>query len=321
MAGNPSFGNLLSTTTAKYADVLRDNYTAQSGLLDFLKKSGNIKTEDGGVVVLEYIEFASNGAYNRYRGSQAWDLENLQFATAASFQRKYISVPVVITGAEQITNAGSSRKIDLIKSKVANAGKTLSNGMAADVYSDGTDDLQIGGLRYLISDTPAVGNVGGIDASDADNAFWQNTAISAALTTANMVSTFESMILATTRNNDRPNAIFADNEIYLTYYNALQAQQRFVEVKGQGGFRVIAHDELPIICDQNMSNGMGGSIPESHAYFFNSDYLYLRPNIERNVVTREKVTSINQDLSVTALLWAGNLTTSGRAFNGVLIAQ
>ena len=48
MAGNPNFGNLYSTSTDNYLPALKDNYTSMSRLLDWLKKSGNVKTEDGG---------------------------------------------------------------------------------------------------------------------------------------------------------------------------------------------------------------------------------------------------------------------------------
>ena len=172
MAGNPNFGNLYSTSTDNYLPKLKDNYTSMSRLLDLLKKAGNIRTEDGGVEILENIEFAENGAYNRYDGAQAWNLENKKFATAASYARKKIAVTMVVTGSEIMANSGKSRKIDLIASKIKNGAKTLQNGLAHDVYSDGTDALQIGGLQYLVSDTPNTGVVGGIDACMICNVGW-----------------------------------------------------------------------------------------------------------------------------------------------------
>ncbi|MEE1030310.1 MAG: hypothetical protein UIC65_04785, partial [Alphaproteobacteria bacterium] len=111
MAGNPNFGNLYTTSTDNYLPELKDNYTCTSRLLSFLKKSGNIKTEDGGVEILENIEFADNGAYNRYDGAQAWDLESKKFATAATYGRKKVAVTMVVTGSELMANAGKSRMI------------------------------------------------------------------------------------------------------------------------------------------------------------------------------------------------------------------
>ena len=111
MAGNPNFGNLYSTSIDNYTDVLKDNYTANSKLLTWLKKEGNVKTEDGGVEILQNLEMAENGAYNRYDGAQAWNLESKKFATAASFARKKVAVTMVVTGSELMANEGKSRMI------------------------------------------------------------------------------------------------------------------------------------------------------------------------------------------------------------------
>ncbi|MBO5704894.1 MAG: phage major capsid protein [Alphaproteobacteria bacterium] len=320
--GNPNFGNLYSTSVDNYTDELKDNYTANSKLLDWLKKSGNVVTEDGGVEILQNLEIAENGAYNRYDGAQAWDLESKKFATAASFARKKIAVTMVVTGSELMANEGKSRMIDLIAAKIKNGAKTLQNGMAADVYSDGSDPMQIGGLRYLVSDTPSTGVVGGIDASDADNEFWRNYKGACTFGTDSVVEKFNEAIISTTRNNDAPKAVFVDNAFYTNYYKELQAQQRFVSADGKGGFMELAINGLPIFCDQGIvADPMEGKIPANHAYFLNTDFIYLRPHVRRNPAKKERVNSINQDLYSEAWLWAGNLTTSGRAFQGVVVGS
>lgn len=320
--GNPNFGNLYSTSVDNYTDSLKDNYTKNSKLLDWLKKSGNVKTEDGGVEILQNLEIAENGAYNRYDGAQAWDLESKKFATAASFARKKVAVTMVVTGSELMANEGKSRMIDLIAAKIKNGAKTLQNGLAADVYSDGSDALQIGGLRYLVSDTPSTGVVGGIDASAADNTFWRNYADTITMASDSAITAFNEAILGTTRNNDTPKAVFVDNAFYTKYFGELVANQRYVSTEGKGGFMELSINGLPIFCDQGIAAPtMQGEIPTNHAYFLNTDFIYLRPHVRRNPAKKERVNSINQDLYSEAWLWAGNLTTSGRAFQGVVIGQ
>lgn len=321
MAGNPNFGNLYSTSIDNYLPQLKDNYTCTSRLLDWLKKSGNIKTEDGGVEILENIEYSDNGSYNRYDGAQAWNLESKKFATAASFGRKKIAVTMVVTGSELMANAGKSRMINLIEAKIKNGSKTLQNGLAKDVYSDGSDAMQIGGLKYLVSDTPAVGTVGGIDASVAGNEFWRNYKGDVTYTKDTLSEKFQETIVKCTRNNDAPKAVFVDNTMYLKYFGQLQAQQRFVDTTtGDAGFKDLAISGLPIIFDQGIEvTPMKGGAVANHAYFLNTDYIHLRPHASRNPAKKERVNSINQDLYSEAWLWAGNLTTSGRAFQGVLV--
>lgn len=322
MVGNPNFGNLYSTAVDNYTDSLKDNYTANSKLLTFLKKAGNVKTEDGGVEILQNLEIAENGAYNRYDGAQAWDLESKKFATAASYARKKIAVTMVVTGSEIMANEGKSRMIDLIEAKIKNGAKSLQNGMAADVYSDGSDPMQIGGLRYLVSDTPSSGVVGGIDPSDSDNAFWRNYKGTCTFASDNVVEKLNDAIIGTTRNNDTPKALFVDNNWYTNYYKALQAVQRFVSTDGKGGFMELSINGLPIFCDQGIAaTPMTGKIPSNHAYVLNTDFIYLRPHVRRNPAKKERVNSINQDLFSEAWLWAGNMTTSGRAFQGVVVGS
>lgn len=322
MVGNPNFGNLYSTSVDNYTDSLKDNYTANSKLLTFLKKAGNVKTEDGGVEILQNLEIAENGAYNRYDGAQAWDLESKKFATAASYARKKIAVTMVVTGSELMANNGKSRMIDLIEAKIKNGAKALQNGMAADVYSDGSDPMQIGGLRYLVSDTPSSGIVGGIDPSDSDNAFWRNYKGTCTFASDNVVEKLNDAILGTTRNNDAPKAVFVDNNWYTNYYKALQAVQRFVSTDGKGGFMELSINGLPMFCDQGIAaTPMTGKIPSNHAYVLNTDFIYLRPHVSRNPAKKERVNSINQDLFSEAWLWAGNMTTSGRAFQGVVVGS
>ena len=287
-----------------------------------MKKAGNVKTEDGGVEILQNLEIAENGAYNRYDGAQAWDLESKKFATAASYARKKIAVTMVVTGSEIMANEGKSRMIDLIEAKIKNGAKSLQNGMAADVYSDGSDPMQIGGLRYLVSDTPSSGVVGGIDPSDSDNAFWRNYKGTCTFASDNVVEKLNDAILGTTRNNDTPKALFVDNNWYTNYYKALQAVQRFVSTEGKGGFMELSINGLPIFCDQGIAaTPMTGKIPSNHAYVLNTDFIYLRPHVRRNPAKKERVNSINQDLFSEAWLWAGNMTTSGRAFQGVVVGS
>lgn len=322
MKGNPNFGNLYSTSIDNYTDSLKDNYTKNSKLLEELKKSGNVKTEDGGVEILQNLEMAENGAYNRYDGAQAWDLESKKFATAASFARKKVAVTMVVTGSELMANEGKAKMIDLIAAKIKNGAKTLQNGLATDVYSDGSDALQIGGLRYLVSDTPSSGIVGGIDPSDSDNTWWRNYKGTCTLATDNMPKVFNTAILSCTRNNDAPKAVFVDNAFYTAYFANLQATQRFVSTEGKGGFMELSINGLPIFCDQGIAAAtMQGAIPANHAYFLNTDFLYLRPHVRRNPAKKERVNSINQDLYSEAWLWAGNMTTSGRAFQGVVVGS
>jgi hypothetical protein len=55
-------------------------------------------------------------------------------------------------------------------------------------------------------------------------------------------------------------------------------------------------------------------------YFLNSDYIHYRPHSERNMVVMggERMNT-NQDAIVKLIGWAGNMTASNCALQGVLM--
>jgi len=73
-----------------------------------------------------------------------------------------------------------------------------------------------------------------------------------------------------------------------------------------------------VILDGGIYNGTGSGCPEGTAFFLNTDYLHWRPYAGRNMVplNPNRRYAVNQDAEVQILAWAGNLTTSGRHFQG-----
>ena len=59
-------------------------------------------------------------------------------------------------------------------------------------------------------------------------------------------------------------------------------------------------------------------MPASHMYFLNTDYIFLRYAPKRLFKPLERVQSINQDAMVQLITFAGNMTTSNAARQGVL---
>jgi hypothetical protein len=84
--------------------------------------------------------------------------------------------------------------------------------------------------------------------------------------------------------------------------------------KGEAGF-----DSLKFIgADVVLDGGVDGNCPANTAFFLNTKYIHWRPHADRNMVplSPNKRYAVNQDAEVQILAWAGNLTTSGRKFQG-----
>jgi hypothetical protein len=86
----------------------------------------------------------------------------------------------------------------------------------------------------------------------------------------------------------------------------------------EAGFTTLKFKGADVVFD----GGQGGACPAKHMYFLNTDYLYLRPHKDRNmkVIGGDRM-AINQDALYRIIGWAGNLTLSNAALQGVLVGE
>ena len=232
---------------------------------------------------------------------------------------KLCAVPVAISGEDLLKNSGTEQVIDLFEKRIGNAEKTMRNKLSAALYSDGTgsDGKEIGGLSLLVADDPTSGVVGNINRATGGNEFWRNQAKSATVTAENIRSEMDAMYLACCRGTDKPDLIVADNTLYSLYEQSLIPQQRFTDPKlAEAGFTTLKYKGADVIFD----GGQGGACPANHMYFLNTDYIYLRPHKDRNMkaIGGDRM-AINQDALYKIIGWAGNMTMSNAALQGVLV--
>ena len=323
---NPSavMTEIVTTTLRNRTGKLADNVTKNNALLRRLKQKGKQELVHGGRTIVQEIEYAENGTYKRYSGYEVLNISPSDVFTAAEFNYAQSAVAVSISGLEQIQNSGEAQIIDLLKSRIRNAEKTMTNNIALDAYSDGTADggRQIGGLQLLISTTPTFGTVGGIDRSAWP--FWRNQAFSAlnnggaAASSANIQSYMNRLWLSLCRGTDRPDLIVADNNFYRLYWESLQAIQRITSTDtGMAGFSNLKYEDADVVFD----GGYGGGAPVNTMYFLNTDYIYFRPAAARNFKHLDgSRQAVNQDAMVELIAFAGNMTLSNAFLQGVLSA-
>lgn len=320
---SPNLSEIVTTTMYNRSRQLADNVSNNNALLARLERKGKRKTASGGRQILQELEYGENSTFGWYSGYDPLNISPSDVFTSAVFDWKQCSVAVSISGLEELMNNGDAAMIDLLESRISNAERTMRNQMAAAVYGDGTAGAgkAIGGLQLLVSDT-GQGTVGGINSATWQ--FWRNQVFNAvadggaAASTANIVSYMDRLWLNLVRGTDKPDLIVADNNYYRMYMEALQPQQRFnSKDMAQAGFESLKFMSADVVFD----GGIGGASPLNHMYFLNTDYLYLRPHTKRQYVPLSPDRfSTNQDAMVKLIGWAGNMTTSGRKFQGVLKA-
>lgn len=317
---NADYDDIFTTTLKNRSGQLADAVSNNNALLKRMQEKGHNRSLTGGSKIVEELEYGQ-GDMSWYSGYDTITYTPKQLFTAAEYSLKLCAVPVAVSGEDMLKNSGQFQMMDLFEKRIENAVKTMSNKMAEAVYGDGTasSGKAIGGLKLLVADTPTTGTVGGINRATAGNEFWRNksTTADAPLTADTIRPAMDKMYMSLTRGTDKPDLIITGNDLYSLFEQSLTAQQRFTDSKlAEAGFETLRFKGADVVCD----GGQGGCCPDKKMYFLNSDYLYLRSHKDRNmkVIGGERM-AVNQDAIYKIIGWAGNMTMSNAALQGVLI--
>lgn len=324
---NPNISDIMATTIQSRTRKIADNVTNNNAVLQRLKAQGKIKTFSGGYEIMQELSFAENTNAGWYSGYDLLPVGVSDVISAAAFDIKQAAVPCIISGLEQLQNAGREQMIDLMESRLSVAESTMANLVCSGIYSDGTGagGKEIDGLDAALPVDPTAAAYGGIDG--ATFTFWQNqvsnqTAVNG-LDPTKIQGYWNTLWASMVRGSDRPDLIMCDNTVWGAYIASLQAQQRFSNTNsGDAGFMSVKFFDADVVLDGGLyfpSAATGGvGAPAGTAYFLNTSYLHYRPHSARNMVplSPNRRYSTNQDAEVSILAWAGNLTCSGRAMQG-----
>lgn len=317
---NSTFTELVTTTFRKHRREIKDNISNNNAILRRLYANGNYRTEDGGLTIACPLDYASNGTYQRYSDWDPLNIAQSDVFTAAEYQWRQIAIHIAASGRDLRINSGESRIINLAKSRLKNAIRTFKNNFSADMYSDGTLTNQVNGLQALIADA-GTGTVGGIDSSAWS--FWQNTVQSAAAPLQGgaavtvSATTIENEImlplwLELTRGDDMPDLLLFSNDWYTFFENSQTSLKRYASAdSANAGFGSLRYKKATCEFDG------GSGIPAAHIYFVNTNYLEVVVHRDADMDIMEEKTPVNQDGSVTPILWMGNLTCGNRKLQGV----
>ena len=271
---------------------------------------------------MAYSEHTTNNKSDtRYSGYDPLNVEAVDVLSAAEFPWRQVSVNVAASGLEIRSNNGENRIVNLVKTKIKNAQKSMANGLAEDLYSAGSLSNQIGGLQSIIADA-GTGTVGGIDSGTFT--FWQNVVQSAAapLQGGSAITpgstTIESLMLPLylrlTRGADHPDLIVMD-ETYFTFFEQSQTSlKRYApDDDGQAGMLAMKYKNADVFHDSSASG-----ISSAHGYFINTDYVSLVVHQDADMEIMPELRSINQDAVVVPVIFQGNLVCSNRKLQGVM---
>jgi len=318
---NPNYSDIMATTIESRTRKISDNVTKNNAILTKLSQKGRIKPFSGGYQILQELSFAENSNGGWYSGYDILPVGVSDVISAAQYNIKQCAVPVVISGLEQLQNAGRERMIDLMDSRLSVAESTMANLISQGLYSTGTGSggKEIDGLNAAVPLVPTAGTYGGINRGTPIGTFWQSQIeeppAGDGLDPTQIQGFWNALWARTVRGANRPDLIMCDATVWAAYMASLQALQRFASPEtGNLGFPTLKFMDADVCLD----GGIGGNCPTGTAFFLDTDYIFFRPHSARNMVplSPNKRYSTNQDAEVQILAWAGNLTTSGAQFQG-----
>jgi hypothetical protein len=337
---NSSITDIIATTIQNRSGELADNVTNNNALLRRLKSKGNVRPFGGGNVILEEIMYTDATTINvdSYSGYEVLNVSANSPISAAQFSIAQYAGAVTMSGLEMLQNSSKEQIIDLLEGRIKLTEAQLMNRIDYDLYQDGTGNSgkNLTGLGAAVADT-STNTYGGI--SRTSYTFWKNAVYAgvadggAAVSAANIQAYMTTLALRLVRGSNMPDLWIADNTYYGYYVNSLQAIQR-VQSEGGGsagaGFASLKFYGGGTSADVVLGGGISGAVSPSqsssgatsaHMWALNTDYIFFRPHRDRNFVPiGGERQAVNQDAIVKLIGWAGNMTSSGPQFCGVLKA-
>jgi hypothetical protein len=329
---NSSISDIIATNIQSRTGELADNVTNNNALLRRLKERGNVKTFSGGNVILQEIMYNDSATdnTNSYSGYEVLNVSQNSPISAAQFSITQYAAAVSISGLEMIQNSGKEAIIDLLDGRMSVAEAQLANRISGDIYLDGTGNSgkNITGLGAAVPDAPSTGTYGGINR--ASFSFWRSAKFSgvtdggSAVSASNIQAYMDSLAVQLIRGTDKPDLIVCDNNYYKLYLQSLQSIQRISDGGNSSvgaGFASLKYYGAGMASDVILDGGIGNDATANHMWFLNTKYMMFRPHADRNFVPiGGERQAVNQDAIVKLIGFAGNLTSSGPQFCGVLIA-
>jgi len=291
-----TYNQISAITEKKFLPKLYDNIFDSNVLLSEMKKGNGYRKINGGERIMVPLEYAQDAASGAYSGAELLSTTDAESFTAAEFVWKQHYANISIQGIDKLKNSGDSAVIDLVKSKVKNAERSLAQNLGDGLYSSGTDTDQLVGLRVAAS---ASNTVGGI--SQTDFSWWrpQLDTSSTTLSLAVLKTQFE----AASVDQEKPNLITTTRALHNAYWNLLQPQQRFQDSKkASAGFENLLFMGVPMVADSKC--------PASHLFMLNMEHFFLVAHSNVDMKFVPFVRPINQDVEVAKILWAGALCYS-----------
>ena len=290
-------------------------------LYAFMKDAGAIVEEDGGIYLLENLDYNDNETFTWFNGYEEISIAPSEFATTAHFDWKECAGNAVFSAREVAQNSGESKQHDLVKGKVKNLERTIINNVGAALFHAGTenDGKSFGGLQYIIPDDPTTGIVGGINRATAGNEFWRSqvfdeTDDSITLSATTILDAMELLYVRCTRGMDVPNLWVYGNTYWRFFAGAVNANQRYIRESDAE----TAKTSFPYYLFKNCKVFHDPNSGATHGYALNTEYLKVKVHKDRNMTPDKPRYPSSQRATVIPIDMMANVVCGNSSLQGVM---
>lgn len=311
------FDQIISTTLRNYRDKLVDNVTRKIFLIDWLKRGGKMRIENGGEKIVVPILYAFNDTVKSYSGYEVIDLIPQEGIGNAIYDWKQTAGAVTISGAEIRKNSGEYQIINILKSKVTQLELSLANWFNNRLFMDGTGNSgkDIDGLGLFVT-VDGSGTVGGINA--AIYTWWKNYYVSGARSSTdfdNLMARMTTCYNTISKGVDFPDIAITTQAVFEGFESRLVKTISYnigiVDTRtADFGFPNLKFKGCILTWDDDC--------PAGNMYMLNSNYLELVTHRDANFELQPFVKPDDQDAKSALILWMGNLVCSNRSKLGII---
>lgn len=273
---------------------------------------------DGGTQIALPLAYALSTNVFTYRDYDTFSFTPTDQITHALFDWGQYGTAITISGREDAINSGKSAVINLLKTKMQLAEKTLRKYMGDHLWSDGSGEAAQGiiGLKAAVDDGTNTATYGSIDRTA--NTWWKakysaNGGTGRELT----IKLMQNFMGDLTIDNDRPTLLMTTQDVFDKYFMLLQPHLRLTDPElADGGFQNLVFVGRPIVVDHRIPTD---SATRHTMYFLNEDYIHLYHHKDRHFYLDPFRRPVNQDAIVAKIYWMGQMVVDNPRMQGRMV--
>ena len=334
-----NYDAVLSTTLYNYRPTLYDQISTSNALLFFLRRRGgdSWRVLDALGAKAEFELMYELGSADSYSNYDPLNTDPMDGVTSALWDWRQASVPIAISGLEELKNAGEYQKLNLLQTKMKQAtlgiedffGKRLMYGAGGSSITSAYVSPTNGStfidplpliVKYDPTTSTSIGNI-----NQSTYSWWANqTVTSTASTFSGFLKELRNLNNLCTKGPGGPPDLWLSDQLsYELYESALAAAHRNPDYDfGDIPFDAVAFKGKPMIWDEFVPDAAGDSATQSASsgtiYALNTQFWGLQVARDRNFMTTDFTKPENQDARLAHILFAGAVGVQNRRKQGVI---